>query len=97
MSPNRQSKNRSCEDHASGSSPFFVGSANGEFVFNGATVLDFRHGLLGLESFGAEEQTGNHAAALGTSRKSQTWESALPPTKIAGPKLRAGFTLTPVM
>ena len=34
---------------------------------------------------------------LGTSRNIQTWEIAFPPTHIAGPRLRAGLTDTPVM
>jgi hypothetical protein len=34
---------------------------------------------------------------LGTIRNIQTWEIAFPPTRIAGPRLRAALTHIPVM
>ena len=36
------------------------------------------------------------APKIGATKKSQSWLSALPPAKSAGPKLRAGFTEVPV-
>ena len=33
----------------------------------------------------------------GATMKSHSWQSAVPPAKSAGPKLRAGFTEVPVM
>lgn len=34
---------------------------------------------------------------MGATQKSQSWESAAPPTKTAGPKLLAGLTDVPVI
>ena len=54
--------------------------------------------LVRLQQLGPEQQPGNDAAhARKHQKEPQAVVSAWPPTNSAGPRLRAGFTLTPVM
>ena len=67
------------------------------FVLGSATVLDFRHRRISFQQFQAEKQPCDNAGDTGNEEEEPELAQGFAADEEAGPRLRAGFTLTPVM